>query len=82
MHTYPSELAQTLWTAIVEWTTCLVVTIILILVSRPRPESELTGLVYSLTPKPKDSDVPLMQRPTSLALIVVVLIVGLNLVFL
>jgi len=82
VHTYPSELAQTFWTAIVAWTTCFVVTIIVSLVSRPRPESELTGLVYSLTPKPKDSDVPWLQRPASLALIVVVLIVGLNLVFL
>ena len=82
VHTYPSELAQTFWTAIVAWTTCFVVTIIISMVSRPRPESELTGLVYSLTPKPKDSDVPWLQRPASLALIVIVLIVGLNLVFL
>jgi SSS family solute:Na+ symporter len=82
LHTYPSELAQTFWTAIVAWTTCFVVTIVVSLVTRPRAESELTGLVYSLTPKPKDTDVPWLQRPASLALIVVVLIVGLNLVFL
>jgi SSS family solute:Na+ symporter len=82
VHTYPSELAQTFWTAIVAWTTCFVVTIIVSLVTRPRVESELTGLVYSLTPKPKDTDVPWLQRPASLAIIVVVLIVGLNLVFL
>jgi solute:Na+ symporter, SSS family len=82
LHTYPSELAQTFWTAIVAWTTCFVVTIIVSLVTRPRVESELTGLVSSLTPKPKDTDVPLLQRPASLAIIVIVLIVGLNLVFL
>jgi SSS family solute:Na+ symporter len=82
VHTYPSELAQTFWTAIVAWTTCFVVTIVVSLLTRPRAESELTGLVYSLTPKPKDSDVAWLQRPASLALIVVVLIVGLNLVFL
>ena len=28
VHTYPSELAQTFWTAIVAWTTCFVVTIV------------------------------------------------------
>ena len=82
LHRYPSELAQTFWTAIVAWTTCFVVTIIVSLMTRPRAESELTGLVYSLTPKPKDTDVPLLQRPASLAIIVIVLIVGLNLVFL
>ena len=70
------------WTAIVAWTTCFVVTIIVSLVTRPRPESELEGLVYSLTPKPKDRDLPFLKRPATLALIVIVLIIGLNLVFL
>jgi SSS family solute:Na+ symporter len=50
LHTYPSELAQTFWTAIVAWTTCFVVSIVVSMVTQPRPESELTGLVYSLTP--------------------------------
>jgi SSS family solute:Na+ symporter len=81
LHTYPSELAQTFWTAIVAWTTCFVVTIVISLMTRPRPDSELEGLVYSLTPKPKDQDLPWYKRPTSLALIVIVLLAGLNLVF-
>jgi SSS family solute:Na+ symporter len=81
IHTYPSELAQTFWTAIVAWTTCFVVTIVVSLVTQPRPDAELTGLVYSLTEKPKDRDLPWIKRPTSLALIVIVLIVGLNLIF-
>ena len=62
-------------------TTCFVVTIVISLVTRPRPDSELEGLVYSLTPKPKDQDLPWYKRPTSLALIVIVLLAGLNLVF-
>jgi solute:Na+ symporter, SSS family len=82
VHTYPSELAQTFWTAIVAWSTCFVVTIIVSLMTRPRAEAELEGLVYSLTPKPKDRDLPFIKRPATLALIVVVLIVGLNLIFL
>jgi SSS family solute:Na+ symporter len=82
LHTYPSELAQTFWTAIVAWTTCFVVSIIISLMTRPRAESELEGLVYSLTPKPKDQDLPWIKRPASLAMIVIVLIVGLNLIFL
>jgi solute:Na+ symporter, SSS family len=82
LHTYRSELAQTFWTAIVAWTTCFVVTIIVSMLTRPKPESELEGLVYSLTPKPKDRDLPWLKRPASLAMIVIVLIVGLNLIFL
>jgi SSS family solute:Na+ symporter len=82
LHVYRSELAQTFWTAIVAWTTCFLVTIIVSLLTRPKPEAELEGLVYSLTPKPKDRDLPWHKRPASLALIVIVLIVGLNLIFL
>ena len=82
LHTYRSELAQTFWTAIVAWTTCFVVTIVVSLMTRPRPDSELEGLVYSLTPKPKDQDLPWYKRPAAMALIVIVLLAGLNLVFL
>src|SRR5207249_1470015 len=52
--TYPSELAQTFWTAIVAWVTCFVVTILVSLVTRARAPDELRGLVYGLTPKPSD----------------------------
>jgi SSS family solute:Na+ symporter len=81
LNIYRSELAQTFWTAIVAWSSCFVVSIIVSLMTRPRKEEELVGLVYSLTPKPKDRDLPWIKRPTSLALIVIVLIVALNLIF-
>src|SRR3954469_8921241 len=81
LHTYPSELAQTFWTAIVAWTTCFVVTIIVSMVSRPRAASELTGLVYSLTPRPSDQALRWYQRPWVLATVVLVLTGALNLAF-
>jgi solute:Na+ symporter, SSS family len=79
--TYPSELAQTFWTAIVAFVTCFVVTIVVSVVTRPREEGELRGLVYSLTPRPKDDVKRWTQRPWVLAVIVLVLTLGLNLVF-
>jgi SSS family solute:Na+ symporter len=82
LNVYRSELAQTFWTAIVAWTTCFVVTIIVSLLTRPKPEAELEGLVYSLTPKPSDGDLPWHKRPAVLATVVIGLIVGLNLIFL
>ena len=82
IHIYRSELAQTFWTAIVAWTTCFVVTIVVSLMTRPREEQELRGLVYSLTPKPKDGDFAWYKRPVSLAMVVMVLVIGLNLLFL
>src|SRR5689334_10460893 len=79
--TYPSELAQTFWTAIFAWVTCFVATIIVSLITRPRPEAELTGLVYGLTAKPQDSVLHWYERPLVLASVVLGLTVVLNLIF-
>jgi SSS family solute:Na+ symporter len=79
--TYPSELAQTFWTAIFAWTTCFVVTILVSLVTRPRQEGELKGLVWSLTDRPKDAQLPWFKRPLTLALVVLSLTLVLNLIF-
>jgi solute:Na+ symporter, SSS family len=79
--TYPSELAQTFWTAIVAWVTCFLVTILVSLATRPRPEAELTGLVYGLTEKPRDSVAHWYERPAVLAAAVLGLTVILNVVF-
>ena len=81
LHTYPSELAQTFWTAIVAWTTCFVVTIIVSLATRPRPDAELRGLVYSLTDRPNDQALPWIRRPWVLAAAVLGLTLGLNFLF-
>jgi len=81
LHTYPSELAQTFWTAIIAWTTCLVVTILVSLATRPRPAEELRGLVYSLTPRPSDQGLSWIRRPWVLAVAVLGLTAALNFVF-
>src|SRR5438477_210548 len=79
--TFPSELAQTFWTAIVAWVTCFVVTILVSLATRPRPEAELGGLVYGLTEKPRDAVAHWYERPVALAAVVLGLTVLLNVVF-
>ncbi len=78
---FPSELAQTFWTAVAAWTTCFVVTIVVSLATTPRPEAELRGLVYSLTPRPAAERLPLLHRPATLAVIVLTATALLNLVF-
>src|SRR5437762_1926403 len=79
--TFPSELAQTFWTAIVAWVTCFLVTIVVSLVTRPRPPDELGGLVYGLTEKPRDMVAHWYERPAVLAAGVLGLTVLLNVVF-
>lgn len=81
LHTYPSEMAQNFWTAIFAWTTCFVVTIVVSLVTRSRPDEELRGLVYALTPQPRDDALVWYKRPGTLAVVVLVLTVMLNVVF-
>jgi SSS family solute:Na+ symporter len=81
IHTYPSELAQTFWTAIVAWVTCFVVTILVSLMTRARDPEELRGLVYSMTPKPRDEHLQLWARPWVLGAVVLALTLALNLVF-
>jgi len=80
-HIYPSEMAQNFWTAIFAWTTCFVVTIVLSLVTKARPDSELAGLVYSLTERPKEDRLVWYKRPTVLGAIVLGAALALNIIF-
>jgi SSS family solute:Na+ symporter len=81
IHTYPSEMAQNFWTAIFAWTTCFTVTLLVSLLTTPRPEEELKGLVYSLTPRPKEEGVPLYRQPGPLAIAVLAATLVLNVIF-
>jgi SSS family solute:Na+ symporter len=81
MHQYPSDMAQNFWTAIFAFSVNFVVTILVSLLTEPRPEAELVGLVYSLTPKPLDTHLSWWQKPMTLAGVVLVLLVALNLIF-
>jgi SSS family solute:Na+ symporter len=81
LHVFPSTMAQNFWIAIYAWTTCLLVTTAVSLVTKPKEESELTNLVYGVTVKPNDGHLPWHQRPGTLAVIVGVVLLGLNLIF-
>jgi SSS family solute:Na+ symporter len=81
VNTYPSEVAQNFWTAIWAWTTCFVVTIVVSLLTKPRPAEELRGLVYSLTERPNDEDTVWWARPATVAVFILIMLVGLNIVF-
>ncbi|MDN5852267.1 MAG: sodium:solute symporter family protein [Actinomycetia bacterium] len=64
----------------------IVVSVVVTYMSRPKPESELTGLVYSLTPKeslkdPDQEHLPWYQSPVKLAGVGLVLVIILNLLF-
>jgi SSS family solute:Na+ symporter len=81
LHHYPSDMAQNFWTAIFAFSVNLIVTIAISLITTPRPEPELVGLVYSLTPKPVEGHLNWFQKPSSLAIAVLAILIVLNLVF-
>jgi SSS family solute:Na+ symporter len=81
VHQFPSTMAQNLWMAIFAWSTCFVVTLLVSLATRPRPEEELRGLVYSLTPRVIDAQDAWYKRPGVLACIVGAFVIVLNVIF-
>ena len=81
VHIYRSEMAQNFWAAIFAWTACFLVTIAVSMLSKPKPESELRGLVYSLTEKARDTGVVWYKRVTVVGAIVLLLTVVLNIIF-
>jgi solute:Na+ symporter, SSS family len=81
VHTYPSEMAQNFYTAIWAFTVCFVLTVVVSLMTRPRPDAELVGLVHSLTEKPKEEPMAWYLRPVSLAVVIIVSLTVLNILF-
>ena len=57
------------------------VTVVVTLMTKPRPENELVGLVYSLTPRPELAHLPWYERPGMIALGVLGLCLILNIIF-
>ncbi|MBZ5723807.1 MAG: sodium:solute symporter family protein [Acidobacteriia bacterium] len=78
---FPSTMAQNFWIAICAWTTCFLMTIAVSLVTRPRPERELEGLVYSLTQRQHDEGAAWYLRPAPIAIGVALALLILNLWF-
>ena len=81
VHVYPSAMALNFYQAIFAFTINLVITVVISLFTKPRPENELVGLVYSLTPKPVEHHMAWYARPSYIAVGLLVLLVGLNFIF-
>jgi SSS family solute:Na+ symporter len=82
LHTYPSEMAQNFWTAIFAWSACFVATIVIsFLTRRNKSDDDLKGLVYALTPRLTDRELPWYKRPATLAVVVLGLTAVLNVIF-
>jgi SSS family solute:Na+ symporter len=81
VHEFPSVMAQNFWIAILAWTACFTVTVVVSVMTRPRPEKDLEGLVYGLTKIGTDPEAKWYQRPAPLAVAVSIILILLNIWF-
>ncbi len=72
------DMAENMYRALWSWIVCVVVTVVVSLMTKPKPDSELVGLVYGVTPIPHEADVPLWERPIFWAVAVATVFVIFN----
>jgi solute:Na+ symporter, SSS family len=75
------DMAENMYRALWSWLICVAVTIVVSYATKPKPESELTGLVYGCTKIPVEEDVPLFRRPVFWAMAVALVLAVLNIIF-
>lgn len=75
------DMAENMYRALWSWIVCVLVTVVVSYLSKPKPESELVGLVYGCTEIPSEAHVPLMQRPVFWAAAVAVVFLILQIRF-
>lgn len=81
IYEFSSGMGQALTIAIVAWTACFLVTIALSLFTKPKPDQQLVGLVYSLTERPSQGNQAWYMRPVVLGVGVLALTAVLNIIF-
>ena len=79
---FHSDMGQNFWMALVAWTSCFALTIVISLATaRTKTDEELKGLVYSLTPKPKAENEPWYMQPVTVGILVLIATAALNIIF-
>ena len=78
---FGSSEGSSMWRAFIAFAVCFVATFVISLFTKPRPETELKGLVYSLTPKAEVTETAWYKRPIVLAAAAIVIFVVLNIIF-
>jgi SSS family solute:Na+ symporter len=78
LHQFNSTMGQAFAIAIVAWSVCFLITIGVSLVTQPKSDESMRGLVYSLTPRPQEPLMSWYKRPFSLALLLLASTATLN----
>jgi len=71
------DMYQSLWSCV----TCVIVTVLVTLVTKPKPDSELHGLVYSLTDVAHEQHTSLLHRPVFWGAVALATLIALQIIF-
>jgi len=74
-------LAQAMWQALWACSICVVVTVLVTMMTRPRPDDELRGLVYSLTETAHEEHASVFHKPVFWGVVALVIFVILQIIF-
>jgi SSS family solute:Na+ symporter len=77
---HAKDMAENMYRGLWSLLICVIVTVAVSLVTKPKPDAELTNLVYGLTPLPSEGAYPLLRRPAFWAAVVAVVLVAINVV--
>src|SRR5882757_7937367 len=75
------DMAENVYRALWAWLACVLVTVVVSYMTKPRPEAELEGLVYGASRLPEEHDEHWYQRPIVWAGVVTVMFIILNVIF-
>jgi SSS family solute:Na+ symporter len=75
------DMAENMFRALWSWLVCVIVTVIVSLLTKPKTDEELKGLVYGVTDIPSEGQVPLVHRPLFWGAVVAVAFLLVNVIF-
>ncbi len=78
---HAKDMAENMYRALWSWIVCVVVTVVVSLLTQPKEDKELEGLVYGLTKLPSSAHLPVYKRPMFWATVVARVFVILQIIF-
>jgi solute:Na+ symporter, SSS family len=78
---YARDMAENMYRALWSCIICALVTVLVSITTKPKPDAELNGLVYGVTEIPSETYVPMIRRPWFWATVVGAIFIVLNIIF-
>jgi SSS family solute:Na+ symporter len=81
LSSHAKDMAENMYRALWSWLICVIVTVVVSYMTRPKPENELYGLVYGCTDVPKETGLVWYHKPLFWAGVILSVFIALNIIF-